>query len=253
MRQQSKLVNDGETVDDLQNGLYIIQKTNGFKFGVDAVLLADFAKDMRAGRCVDLCTGSGIVPLLLSVRTKTERIDAVEVQADIADMAKRSAEYNGLSERIFVRNADLKDAPTLYGKRVFDAVTCNPPYMKCGSAVLNGSDNKVISRHEVMCTLDDVLSVSADILKVGGRFYMVHRPSRLADIMCSMRANKIEPKRMRLVCPSIGTAPNLVLIEGIFCGGAELRNEPPLYVLNPDGTETDEVKAIYGRCTAGKE
>lgn len=247
MQPLNKLVLEGETVDDLQNGFYIIQKTGGFKFGVDAVLLADFAKGMRAHRCMDLCTGSGIVPLLLAAKTRTERIDGMEIQPDIADMARRSAEYNLLGGRVFIENADLRGAVQLYGKRSFDAVTCNPPYMKCGAAVLNVSDNKVISRHEVMCTLDDVLSTASDLLTVGGRFYMVHRPSRLADIFCGMRAHKIEPKRMRLVCPSVGKAPNLVLVEGIFCGGAELKTEAPLFVFNPDGTETDDVKQIYGR------
>jgi tRNA1(Val) A37 N6-methylase TrmN6 len=247
MRQPSKLVLDGETVDDLQNGLFIIQKNGGFKFGVDAVLLADFAKEMRAERCIDLCTGSGIVPLLLSVRTKAERIDGIEIQRDIADMARRSVEYNGLSERIFIENSDLRSADEIYGKRVFDAVTCNPPYMKCGAALTNSDDNKLISRHEIMCTLEDVLRVSAALLKVGGHFYMVHRPSRLADIICGMRNYKIEPKRMRLVCPSAGKPPKLVLVEGIFCGGAELRVDAPLVVFNADGTETDEVRAIYNR------
>lgn len=247
MLRRSELVKSGETVDDLQNGLYIIQKTVGFKFGSDAVLLADFARDMRAERCADLCTGSGIVPLLLSVKTKTARIDAVEIQADVADMAQRSVEYNGLSERIFIKNADLKDAPALYGKSVFDAVTCNPPYIKCGSAVKSGADNKLISCHEVMCTLDGVLSCAAALLKPGGRFFMVHRPSRLADIMCAMRQSRIEPKRMRLVCPMEGRAPNLALIEGMYGAGAELKNEPPLFAMNADGTETDEIKRIYNR------
>lgn len=247
MQPLNKLLKGGETVDDLQNGFYLIQKKDGFKFGVDAVLLADFAKGMRARRCMDLCTGSGIVPLLLATKTRTERIDGIEIQSDIADMARRSVVYNSLEERVFIKNADLREASQLYGKRGFDAVTCNPPYMKCGAAVLNVSDNKIISRHEVMCTLDNVLDAAADLLTVGGRFYMVHRPSRLADIFCGMRARKIEPKRMRLVCPSAGKAPNLVLVEGIFCGGAELKTEAPLFVFNPDGSETDEIKQIYGR------
>lgn len=247
MQPLNNLVRDGETVDDLQNGLYIIQKNDGFKFGMDAVLLADFAKDMRAKRCADLCTGSGIVPLLLSVKTKTGRIDAVEIQAEVADMARRSIEYNGLSERVFIENTDLKTAPALYGKRTFDAVTCNPPYMKCGTAVVNECDNKIISRHEVMCTLDDVLSAAADILKVGGRFYMVHRSARLTDIICGMREHKIEPKRLRMVCPSEGKPPKLVLVEGIFLGGAELRVEAPLFVYNADGQYTDELDEIYNR------
>ncbi len=245
--QQSNLIHPGEALDDLQNGCFIIQKTDGFKFGMDAVLLADFAKGMRAKRCMDLCTGSGIVPLLLSVKTKTEHIDALEIQTDIADMARRSAEYNSLSERVVIAQGDLKNAADIYGKRVFDAVTCNPPYMKCGTAVVNEADTKMVSRHEVMCTLDDVMSAAADLLKVGGRLYMVHRPSRLADIFVSMRNFRIEPKRMRLVAPSADKAPNLVLIEGIFLGGAELRCEPTLYIFDENGVETEELRKIYGK------
>lgn len=247
MQRQSNLIKDGELLDDLNNGLFVIQKDKCFKFGIDAVLLADFAKDMRAKRCMDLCTGSGIVPLLLSLRTKTERIDALEIQADIADTAQRSVEYNGLTERIFVRCGDLKNASQLYGKRVFDAVTCNPPYMKCGAAIPNEADAKLIARHEVMCDIDDVVSAAADLLKVGGKLYMVHRPSRLADIFCSMRKFKIEPKRMRLVSPSAGKVPNLVLIEGALCGGAELKIEPTLIVFDENGNESEELRKIYNK------
>lgn len=231
----------------MQNGLFVIQREDCFKFGIDAVLLADFAKNMRAERCMDLCTGSGIVPLLLSVKTKTPRIDALEIQADIADMADRSVSMNGLNERIFVRCGDLKDAAKIYGKRTFDAVTCNPPYMKSGAALKNEIDAKLIARHEVMCGIDDVISAAADLLKVGARLYMVHRPSRLADIFCSMRKFKIEPKRMRMVAPSAGKAPNLVLIEGAFCGGSELKVEPTLIVFDENGNETVEIKQIYNR------
>lgn len=243
----NSLILDGETVDDLQNGTYIIQKSDGFKFGVDAVLLADFACGMKAKRAVDLCTGSGIIPLLLSQKTKTPRIDGVEIQPEIADMADRSVKYNSLDDRIFIKQLDLKDAVQFYGKRVFDAVTCNPPYMKTGAAIVNDSDTKLISRHEIKCTLDDVVRVSADLLNVGGRLYMVHRPSRLADIFCCMRKYKIEPKRMRLVIPSVRKSPKLVLVEGLFCGGAELIVEPPLYVYDENGGETEEVKRIYNR------
>lgn len=246
MRQPNNLIKVGEQLDDLNNGLFVIQKDKCFKFGTDAVLLADFAKNMRAKRCMDLCTGSGIVPLLLSAKTKTERFDAIEIQTDIADMARRSMEYNGLSERIFVNCGDLKNASQIYGKRTFDAVTCNPPYMKYGTAVKNEIDAKLIARHEVMCNIDDVISAAADLLNVGGKLYMVHRPSRLADIFCGMRKYKIEPKRMRLVSPSAGKEPNLVLIEGALCGGRELRIEPELIVFDENGNESEELKKIYG-------
>lgn len=247
MQPQSNLIHADEALDDLQNGLFIIQKEKCFKFGVDAVLLADFARGMRGSRCIDLCTGSGIVPLLLSQKTNISRIDGMEIQSDVADTAKRSVLYNKLSERIFIECGDLKNAVSVYGKRVFDAVTCNPPYMKSGAALQNDADNKIISRHEVMCTLDDIIRVSSELLKVGGHMYMVHRPSRLADVICTMRAHKIEPKRLRLVHPTYEKPPKLILIEGIFCGGAELRCESPLFIFDGDGNETDEVRRIYNR------
>ncbi len=236
-----------EILDDLQNGYFIIQKQNGFKFGVDAVLLSDFAKDARSKRTLDLCTGTGIVPILLAAKTDTPRIDALEIQEDMADAARRSVEYNKLQNRITVTRGDLKDAVTIYGGGSFDAVTCNPPYMKRGAGLLGEADTKTVARHEILCTLDDVVRVSSKLLISKGRFFMIHRPSRLTDILCCMRGYRLEPKRLRLVCPSEGKAPNLVLVEGMKDGGGELKVLPPLIVHNADGSYTDEIDIIYGR------
>ncbi len=241
------MIKDGECLDDLQNGLFIIQKENGFKFGVDAVLLADFAKDARSKSTLDLCTGTGIVPLLLSAKTNTKDIHGLEIQPDIAEMAKRSVIYNKLSERVHIVQGDLKNAAEIYGRGSFDKITCNPPYMKCGTGIKNDTDTKSVSRHEVMCTLDDVLRISAQLLISKGRFFMIHRPSRLADIMCGMRKYKLEPKRLRFVHPSPSKAPNLVLIEGMKDGGEELKLLPPLYVYGEDGNYSAEIDEIYGR------
>lgn len=235
-----------ETLDDLQNGYYIIQRSDGFKFGVDAVLLADFAKD-AVGRAIDLCTGTGIVPILLAAKSRLKSIDAVEIQKEIADMAKRSVEYNGLEERIHIACADLNDAVARYGKAVFDAVTVNPPYMKVGSGLMNEDDLKLISRHEVKCTLEDVIRVSAELLKPMGKMYMIHRPSRLADIICCMRKYGIEPKVMRLVSPYLGKEANLVLIHGIKNAKSELKLLPTLYVYDKNGGYSKEIDEIYGR------
>lgn len=235
-----------ETIDDLQNGYYIIQNNGAFKFGIDAVLLADFAKGVN-GRVMDLCTGTGIVPILLAAKSRAKRIDAVEIQTEMAEMAQRSVEYNKLEDRIRIECADLKDAPTVYGKAVFDAVTVNPPYMRYGSGLVNDGDAKAIARHEVKCSLEDVVRVSSDLLKPNGRLYMVHRAYRLADIMCVMREYKIEPKIMRLVAPSIGKEPNLVLVCGIKHAGSELKTLPTLYVRDGDGNYTKEIDEIYGR------
>lgn len=225
----------------------LIQKKNGFKFGIDAVLLSDFAKSQPSKRALDLCTGTGIVAVLLSAKTNTPRIDALEIQPEICDMAKRSTIYNNIQERVIVTQGDLKKAADIYGKNIFDKVTVNPPYMKSGSGIVNSSDTKTISRHEVLCTLEDVIAASSAVLNTKGHLFMVHRPSRLADIVCYMRKYKIEPKRMKFVHPTAAKAPNLVLIEGVRDGGSDLRVEDPLYVYNADGTYTEDINIIYGR------
>ena len=238
---------EDEILDDLQNGLMIIQKKNGFKFGIDAVLLSDFAKNTLSKRTLDLCTGTGIIPLLLSVKTKTPHICGIEIQEEMADVAKRSVKYNKLEDRIEIIRGDLKNAFSIYGKCSFDKITCNPPYMKVNSAVVNDNEGVMIARHEIMCSLEDVISVSSGLLRDKGYFYMVHRPSRLADIIHLMRVYKIEPKKMRMVAPYVGKEPNLVLIEGIKGGGAELKLLPTLYVYDCDGNYTQEIDKIYGR------
>ncbi len=241
------MILDDEILDDLQNGLMIIQKKNGFKFGIDAVLLSDFAKDSTSKRTLDLCTGTGIIPLLLSAKTTTPEICGIEIQEEMANVAKRSVEYNKLDERIKITHGDLKDAFSIYGKCCFDKITCNPPYMKINGAVINEKDTLSIARHELMCSLEDVISISAGLLKVKGRFYMIHRPSRLSDIISLMRQYKLEPKKMRFVAPYINKEPNLVLIEAIKCGGAELKMLPTLYVYGENGEYSKEIDRIYGR------
>lgn len=235
-----------ETLDDLQNGYYIIQKGNGFRFGIDAVLLSDFAKS-ATGKVMDLCTGTGIIPLLLAAKSKAEHIDAVEIQPEIADMARRSVEYNSLVDKINIQCADLKDAPKLFGKSIYDAVTVNPPYMRTGSGLLNDTDTKTVSRHEIKCTLDDVIRVSSELLKPHGKLFMVHRPSRLAEIFSAMRQYRLEPKIMRLVAPCEDKEVNLVLICGIKCAKSDLKIMPTLFVYDKNGGYTKEIDEIYGR------
>ena len=243
-----------EQLDDLQlNNLFLIQKKTGFRFGVDAVLLSDFAKDTLSKRTLDLCTGTGIVALLLSAKTKTPEICALEIQPQIADMARRSVAYNSLSERITVSDGDLKNAMQQYGKGSFDKITCNPPYMKKDSALKNDSDSIAVSRHEILCTLEDVIRVSAELLIPKGRFYMVHRPARLTDILCLMRKYKIEPKRLRFVAPRPGKEPNLLLIEGMRNGKAELRLMKQLYIFDEDGQYSQEINEIYNRESSAPE
>ena len=240
------LIKTDETCEDLQlDGLKILQKADGFRFGIDAVLLADFSKIIRSEKTLDLCTGSGIIPTILSAKTKTREFSALEIQQEIYDMAVRSAEINGLSDRIRFDLGDVKASDKIYGKRQFDLITCNPPYMPIGTAIVNESDTKIISRHEVMCNLEDVIKASSMLLKQKGHLTLVHKPARLADIVCLMRDYDIEPKRIRLVHKKTDSEPSLVLVDGAYKGGKELRIMPPLFLYNGDGTETDELKRIY--------
>lgn len=237
-----------ETLEDLQlGGLRLIQKKDGFRFGQDAVLLADFAKDIVAKEALDLCTGSGIVPVILSKKTKIPHLFGLEIQESIAEAAMRTVELNKLFDRLTITCGDLKCAPRLYGKRRFGLITCNPPYMPAGCGVQNETDTKIIARHEVLCTLEDVISASADMLLQKGHLVLVHKPSRLADIICLMRKYDIEPKRIRCIHKKIGAEPCLVLADGAYKGGRELRILPPLYLYDENGNETEELKRIYGK------
>ncbi len=246
--QKDKLIKEGETLEDLQAGsLVLLQKTDGFRFGIDAVLLADFAKDIKTESIMDLCTGNGIVPVLLSRKSNAAKICGLEIQEAVVEMAQRSVSLNGLENRVFLTLGDLKAASEIYGKRSFGLVTCNPPYMPAGSGIKNELDSKTIARHEVMCTLEDVITSGAALLKHRGHLVMVHKPTRLADIICLMRSEDIEPKRIRFVHKSVGSEPSLVLVDGAYKGGAQLNILPPLYLYGKNGEETEELKRIYER------
>ncbi len=225
-----------EKIEDLGiKGYKIIQNKDGFCFGSDAVLLSKFAKVKRGSRGLDLCTGTGIIPVLTYALHGPASIDAVEIIPRVAEMAARTMELNGLSEVIRVKNADLKDAPEIYGSRIFDFVTCNPPYMNSGGGLVNPKDELAVSRHEIMCTLDDVVRVSARCLKQTGRMFMVHRADRLCDVVSAMRKYKIEPKRLAVVYPDPAGAANLILIEGLMNGRPQLRLEKPVFMYDENG------------------
>lgn len=243
-----EFIKNDESLEDLQIcGLKLIQKNDGFRFGADAVLLSDFAKSVHSAKTLDLCTGSGVIPILLSAKTKTKEFFALEIQEEVCEMAQRCVKLNRLEDRICVTLGDLKEADRIYGKRVFDLITCNPPYMPVGTAVMNTADSKIVARHEVMCNLEDVIAAAAKLLKQKAHLMLVHKPARLADIICIMRKYEIEPKRIRLAFKSPDAEPSLVLVDGAYKGGIELRIMPPLIMFNEDGTETDELKRIYGK------
>ena len=238
---------ENERIDDLQiRSLSIIQRTDGFCFGCDAVLLSHFASVKKGDRVLDLCTGTGIIPLLLWAKKSPREIVGVEIISEIAAMAERSVKLNGI-DNIKIINDDLKNCVSLFGREVFDIVTCNPPYEKKGGGIVNPDDVKAVARHEIMCTLDDVISVSASVLKFGGKLCMVHRANRMADVLCTMRKHSIEPKRIQMIAPSAEKEPNLFLVEGMKGSKPFLKFEKTLYMYDCDGNYTDEINNIYER------
>lgn len=236
-----------ERLDDLQiNGYEIIQHPGKFCFGMDAVLLANFARIKKNETVLDLGTGTGIIPILLTAKTEGKKFTGLEIQEESADMARRSAAHNHLEEKVDIVTGDIKEAASIFGPVSFDVITTNPPYMIGHHGIANPSDTKAIARHEVLCELDDILRESARILKPGGRFYMVHRPFRLAEILSKMVKAGIEPKRMRMVHPYIHKEPNMVLIEGKRGGNSRMTVEPPLIVYKDVGVYSDELLGEYG-------
>lgn len=241
------LLKEKERLDDLQvNGYEIIQHPGKFCFGMDAVLLSNFARVRKGEKVLDMGTGTGIIPILMTAKTEGEDFTGLEIQEESADMARRSVRHNHLDEKIKIVTGDIKEAASIFGPVSFDVITTNPPYMIGQHGIANASDTKAIARHEVLCTLDDILRESAKMLKFRGRFYMVHRPFRLAEILTKMVAVGIEPKRMRLVHPFIDKEPNMVLIEGLRGGNSRMTIEPPLVVYKEVGVYHDELLKEYG-------
>lgn len=243
----SSLIHSNERLDDLQcKGYYIIQDPKRFCFGIDAVLLSDFAKAKRGEKVLDLGTGTGIIPILMEAKTNAAHLTGLEIQPDSADMAFRSIKYNHLEDKIDIVQGDIKQASEIFGNDSFEVVTTNPPYMIEQHGIQNPDDAMTIARHEVCCNLEDIIRESSRLLKQGGRFYMVHRPFRLAEIFSKMVEYKIEPKRMRLVHPYVDKEPNMVLIEGYKGGKSRLTVEKPLIVYKEPNVYTEEIYQIYG-------
>ncbi len=240
------LVRSDERLDDLQNGYKIIQHPDKFCFGMDAVLLSNYAKVKPGEKCLDLGTGTGIIPILLAAKTKGEHFTGLEIQPGSVEMATRSVRYNNLENRIDIVEGDIKEATAIFGPSTMQVVTSNPPYMTNHHGLKNPTDAKAIARHEVLCSLEDVISQTARVLVPGGRCYFVHRPFRLVEIFTLMKQYKLEPKRMRLVYPYKDREPNMVLIEGVRGGGPQLTVEAPLIVYEAPGVYTQEIYDLYG-------
>ena len=237
-----------ERLDDLQiKGYEIIQSPGRFCFGMDAVLLSSYAKVRKRELALDLGPGTGLLPILLEAKNEGEHYTGLEIQEESADMARRSVSHNGLEDKIDIVTGDIKEASGIFGAASFHVITTNPPYMIGEHGLKNENEALYIARHEALCTLDDILRESARLLKPKGRFYMVHRPFRLPEILAKMSAYGIEPKRMRLVYPHIDKEPNMVLLEGLRGGRPRMQVEPPLIVYRKDGEYTEELLEIYRR------
>ena len=239
-------IKDYERVDDLhRNGYRLIQDPKRFCFGVDAVLLSGFAAAKKGDKVLDLGTGTGIIPILMSAKTQAAHFSALEIQPESAEMARRSVMLNDLQDKIDIVEGDIKKAAEIFKPSYFDVITTNPPYMNFEGGLKNSFDPKTIARHEVLCSLDDIALAAQKLLKFGGHFYMVHRPHRLTDIMCTLRSHKIEPKKIRFVQPYANREPNMVLIEGVRSGKPMVKVMPTLVIYKDDGTYTDEIIDIY--------
>lgn len=240
---------ENERIDDLGiNDLKIIQNTDGFCFGIDSVLLSDFAKNIKKNtKVMDLGTGTGIIATLLCAKTNLKKIVGVEIQKDVAEMAKRSISLNNLEEKFEIINKNIKELTEIYDSGSFDVIVTNPPYKKVNTGVINEEKKKLISRHEIEANLEDFLNVAFYLLKDKGEFYMVHRPERLVDIMYQMRKAKIEPKELRLVYSNKNKEPKMVLIKGIKNAKPFLKLEKNLYIYDENGNYTQEIIKIYNK------
>jgi tRNA1Val (adenine37-N6)-methyltransferase len=240
---------ENEIIDDLEfKGLKIIQNKNWFKFGIDSVLLSDFAKSIKNNaKVLDIGTGTGIISILLSGKTEASKIYGIEIQKDVAEMAERSVELNNLQDKIQIINDNINNIEKYFDNNSLDVVVTNPPYQKNNTGLKSENEKHLISRHEIECTLEDIIQKSFKVLKDKGEFYMVHRPERLVDILYLMRKNKIEPKELKMVYPKNGEKANLILIKGVKNANEFLKVLKPLVIYNEDGSYTEELLKIYNK------
>lgn len=236
---------EGEEIDDLQrDGLSIIQKKSRFSFGIDSVLIANFSEVKRGERVLDVGTGTGIIPILLSAKTEAVHIVGVEIQEEMAEMAQRSVKMNGLEERIKIVHADIRSFAEEH-RGDFDVLVSNPPYFKAGGAMMSGNSSKMISRHEISLDIFSLFESARLLLKPRGRFYLIHRPDRMVDIFHAARLSKVEIKQAKMVYSRQNQAPKLLIMECIRDAGSELRWQKPLYIYGEDGDYSGEIYAIY--------
>ena len=240
---------ENERIDDLEfNGLKIIQNKDEFCFGIDSVLLSDFSRDLpKNATALDLGTGTGILGILLCGKTNLSKIYGIEIQKDVADMAKRSIELNNLSNKFEIINENIKNLSNHFQNDSFDAIISNPPYKKDNCGIKNESETKLISRHEITASLEDFISISSKLLKNNCSLYMVHRPERLSDLFYLLKKYKLEPKKLRIVQSYYDSKPKLILVKATKNAKSFLNIEKPLIIYNKDGSYTDEIYEIYGK------
>lgn len=238
-----------ERIDDLEfKNLKIIQNKDGFCFGIDSVLLSDFAKNIKKDSMVlDLGTGTGIIPILLCGKTKLKKVTGIELQEEVAKMTKKSIKLNNLEDKFNVINENILNLNKIYENQTFDVIVSNPPYKKKDTGITNENEKKIISRHEISASLEDFIKISKDLLKDKGEFYMVHRPERLVDIFELMRKYKIEPKILKMVYSYKNKEPKLILIKGVKNAKPFLKVESNLYIYEDTGKYTKEILKIYNK------
>ncbi len=243
------VLNEFERLDDLGlGGIRLVQDKRMFCFGVDAVLLANYATVKPDNKVLDLCSGNGIIPFIIHAKKRADKIYCMEIQENNCRLIEKSIAYNKTEGKIIPVCDDLNNWQRHFSPASFDVITCNPPYIKQGGGLVNPNDFKRCARHEVFCTLEDVVLSSAAMLRPGGRLAMVYRPDRLAELIFTLKTHKLEPKRMRTVHSRFGDKPNLILLESIRGGKSELTFEPPLYIYKNKDEYSDEIETIYGRC-----
>jgi tRNA1(Val) A37 N6-methylase TrmN6 len=237
---------ENERLDDLQqNGYKIIQNSKLFCFGMDAVLLSSFAMANEGDQVLDLGTGNGVIPILMEAKTKAAHFTGLEIQDMNVDMAIRSVDFNGITDKIEILKGDIKEASSIFGGASFNVVTSNPPYMNENHGLVNPNNHKAIARHEILCTLEDVIREASKVLKVKGKFYMVHRPQRMVEIFNMLTKYTLEPKRIRMVHPYADKAANMILIEAVKGANSLLKVEQPLIIYEQAGIYTEELCQLY--------
>lgn len=242
----SRILKEGEHLDDLQNGYFIIQGRKNFRYGIDAVLLSGYARIKKGESVLDLGTGTGILPILLAAKTQGKSFTGLEIQQESANMARRSVAYNHLADRISIVQGDIREAVSIFGTASFDVIVSNPPYMIGQHGLTNPDPSVAIARHELLCTFRDIAEQASGLLTDRGRFYLIHRPFRLAEILCTLKEYRLEPKRMQLVYPFVDKEPNMMLIEACKNGNPRIQVEKPLIVYERPGVYTKDIRDIYG-------